>query len=278
MSDPELPAGAPAVQCRRQALAFLRRTLELASDEVRPIGPAVGFRSPSLAAVWTLNQLRLDSMLSPTQVVAFSEEHQADLPYRHVVVEDPETARSLAPALLADGWAMEREVVMALSGPIVPVPTHDPRVVELSEDEALSLMRRWDTDEHPDASADTIDQLVEAARREGRVWPERRFGVLDHSRSPLSMTKLRSGDDVAHLEDVYTVPEARGRGFARALVTHAAELAGGRPDRAGAGCVFIVADEDDWPKNLYAEVGFRPVGWTRTFHLEIGDRRPDPSA
>jgi hypothetical protein len=30
--------------------------------------------------------------------------------------------------------------------------------------------------------------------------------------------------------------------------------------------LFIVADDNDWPKDLYARLGFEPVGRTRAFH------------
>jgi GNAT superfamily N-acetyltransferase len=66
------------------------------------------------------------------------------------------------------------------------------------------------------------------------------------------------------VDDVYTVPEARGRGFARALITHAVALA----REAGAGLIFIVADDEDWPKRLYERLGFRAVGHVWQFHRD----------
>jgi predicted GNAT family acetyltransferase len=80
------------------------------------------------------------------------------------------------------------------------------------------------------------------------------------------MTKLRANERVAQLEDVFTAPEARGRGYGRALVTHAAEQA----RRGGHDLIFIVADDNDWPKLLYAKVGFEPIGWTWSFHRGPG--------
>ena len=62
------------------------------------------------------------------------------------------------------------------------------------------------------------------------MWGERSFGVLDDSGAPVALTKLRSREVLAWVEDVYTVPEARNRGFARTLVTYATGLArSGRP-------------------------------------------------
>ena len=78
----------------------------------------------------------------------------------------------------------------------------------------------------------------------------------------MAITKLRTAGGIAQVEDVYTVPEARGRGFARALVSHAVELArAGDPD-----LIFITADDNDWPQQLYARIGFRPLGRIWLFH------------
>jgi predicted GNAT family acetyltransferase len=67
---------------------------------------------------------------------------------------------------------------------------------------------------------------------------------------------------VAQIEDVFTAPEARRRGFARALITHAVQQAlAGEHD-----LVFIVADDNGWPKQLYRRIGFEPIGRSWAFH------------
>jgi ribosomal protein S18 acetylase RimI-like enzyme len=67
----------------------------------------------------------------------------------------------------------------------------------------------------------------------------------------------------ALIDEVSTLEEWRGRGFARAVVI--AAVAAGRA--AGADCVWLYADADDWPLELYRRLGFDVVGrtvtWTR---------------
>jgi predicted GNAT family acetyltransferase len=63
---------------------------------------------------------------------------------------------------------------------------------------------------------------------------------------------------------VYTIDAYRGRGYARALVTRAVALA----RQAGHELTFIVADDEDWPKRLYARIGFEPAGLAWVFHTE----------
>ena len=105
-------------------------------------------------------------------------------------------------------------------------------VVELSEAQSLELMRRWNIEDYPDIG-DGLEELQEYSRREGRLWGEHCFGILDHDGRPIAITKLRSDGSVAWVEDVYTVPEAR-RTRPRPQTSHICHGAGpnvtSRPD------------------------------------------------
>lgn len=199
------------------------RTVRSLADEVQPIGPGWIARTSSLPMVWTLNQLRITERATFADAVALAEEHQAGLPYRHIVVEDDRSGRSLEDPFRAAGWKVDCEVLMALAEqPAGEAATS--AVGELNEVQALSLMRRWTEEDHPGISAEHLDQLEEYARREGRLWRERCFGVVGGDGAPVAVTKLRTHETTAWVEDVYTAPEARRRGYARRLVTHATVL------------------------------------------------------
>ena len=58
------------------------------------------------------------------------------------------------------------------------------------------------------------------------------------------------------MEAVATLPAHRGRGYASAVVLRAVEEA----LAAGHDLVFLTADDDDWPKELYARLGFEQIG------------------
>jgi GNAT superfamily N-acetyltransferase len=261
-SHPQPPLD--TVGLRHRILEELRRTLRSLAEEERPVGPGWAVRTRSLPLVWTLNQLRLVRPAEPLDVVSLADEHQADLPYRHLVVEEETTGRRLEDLLGHHGWKVDHEVLMALMD--IPDREVDQQVtVELDEPQMLGLMRRWDIEEHPGISEEALDQLLEYCRREGRLWNERCFGVLDDSGKPVALTKLRSHETTAWVEDVYTVAEARRRGHARMLVSRATGLARSEEHDL----TFIMADDDDWPKHLYAAIGFRPVGVIRTFHRDL---------
>jgi predicted GNAT family acetyltransferase len=73
---------------------------------------------------------------------------------------------------------------------------------------------------------------------------------------PASWCVLYEEHGVGQIDDVVTMGRFRRRGFARAVVLAAlhASLADGND------LTFLVADDDDWPKYLYEEIGFEPVG------------------
>ncbi len=242
-------------------LHHLRQTVWSLADEVENVGPGWIARTPSLPDVWALNQVHITRPAPPGEVIALAEERQADLSFRHIRVEPEGAAIELASTLSSAGWKVDREVIMDLAAPPARAANTE-AVVELSEPQMEALMLRWLSEDFPDVETSRLDQVGEYARREGKLWGERRFGVLGHSGAPAAITKLRSREGVAWVEDVYTVPEERNKGFARALVTHAAGLA----RQEGHELTFIIADDNDWPKHLYEQTGFRPLGLTWTFH------------
>jgi GNAT superfamily N-acetyltransferase len=274
----------------------LRRTVRTLAEVVEEAGPGWSARTPSLPLVHTLNRLHVPArpgaageiLALAEEVLALAEEHQADLGYRHVVVEDEGTARQLVASLGSAGWRVERLVLMALDaraltlrggsasvgGAGEPVSGLVSGLVsdlvsglvsELTADEAAELMRRWAVEDRLEVVPGVIEQLAVYNDREGRMWNERALGIR-HDGVPVALTKYRSNDGVAWVEDVYTVPEARGRGYARTLVTRAA----GAAVAAGHELTFIVADDEDWPKELYRDIGFRPVARSWTFHKDLG--------
>jgi GNAT superfamily N-acetyltransferase len=248
-----------------RALDFQRETLELVADELRPIEEGWVVRCAGLRLVWSLNEVRVAREIGYTEAVKLVERHLGDLPYRQLVVEHQPSGELLEQPFREAGWRVDREVTMVLTrAPDSPSAGVD--VIEPGEQEALALMRRW-TSEDPDLklSGEPLAQVVEACRRSWLARNATRLGVSGGDGSLAAMAMVYSGGEVAQVEDVYTVPEERRRGFARAAVARAASLAHSR----GHELTFIVADDQDWPKHLYAELGFEPVGRVWVFHREL---------
>jgi GNAT superfamily N-acetyltransferase len=213
-----------------------------------------------LPLVWTLNQLCVTERASPDVLFDAAEDAQRRLPYRHVVVRHRASAEAAVASAQARGWRVERDVLMALDRATArkhPIG----EVAELTEDQALELMGSWLCEER-EMSEDGLAQVLEYNRREGALWHEQRLGILDDDGTPLAITKLRVDGSFGWVEDVYALPRSRGRGHGRTLVAEAVR----RALASGCSLVAIVADADDWPQQLYASVGFRPVGAAWILH------------
>jgi ribosomal protein S18 acetylase RimI-like enzyme len=85
---------------------------------------------------------------------------------------------------------------------------------------------------------------------DGRVY------VMRHGGRIAAYCELYLLDGVAQVEDVNTLEEYRGRGYAKAVVSAAIRDA----RAADAELIFLYADADDWPQHLYRTLGFRDLG------------------
>src|SRR5688500_18994122 len=91
------------------------------------------------------------------------------------------------------------------------------------------------------------NQTEEDLARVLRLAPNGCFGIEADGVLAASASVVTYGDDLAWVGMVLTLPEFRGRGFARQLMERAVEYAGDRPTRL---------DATDMGQPLYASVGF----------------------
>jgi ribosomal protein S18 acetylase RimI-like enzyme len=99
------------------------------------------------------------------------------------------------------------------------------------------------------------DQFLLRDRLFNDAGGERWFVVRENG-EVVSFCRLLVDDDNAQIEDVGTLPRARGRGFARAVTLAAVKAA----RRDGHRLVWLGASADDWPRKLYERLGFEVVG------------------
>ncbi len=251
-------------------LRFVRETVELGADESRSIPEGWIAQTPTLPDVWWLNGVWVQTRMGYEELAGLCERYRGGATYHQLCLDDQAGGEELLPAFRAAGWEIDAEVHSVLSGESDrPVDTGG--VIEPLQEESLALMERWiQEDKTLHLTADGVRQLVEANRR---TWPlrnTRRFGVRGDGGELQGMTLLYSDGATAQVEDVYVVPEARGRGYGRAMVSAAAALARQQNHEL----TFIVADDNDWPKQLYAQVGFQPVGRSWLLHRELKGRKP----
>jgi ribosomal protein S18 acetylase RimI-like enzyme len=151
------------------------------------------------------------------------------------------------------GWFVHHGLVM--------VRRHEPeRAIDTSivgevDEAALRAPRRAQLANEPWATPELVEQRLDAKLAVARSI-EVRFFAVGVDGDPVSWTDLYLDRHTAQVEDVATLPDHRGRGYATAVVARAVEEA----ERAGCDFVFLVTDADDWPQTLYRRLGFDDVG------------------
>ena len=236
--------------------AFMRRIEDLGAPEAVPFEWGTALRHPDFPRVWDLNFLRVDRPspgLSAEALGAAAERLQGGrgLAHRKVVVTDAGLGRSLAPGFERLGWLVECHVVMVhrRSGDRA-VDTS--MVVEVDAEAVRATTESFFRTTYPGGADDeTVRELLDRARVTERAVQVRHFGVMVEG-SAVSICDLYLADGVAQIEDVATLEPFRGRGLARSVVTRALHAS----RDAGAEVTFLVADRDDWPREMYRKLGF----------------------
>jgi GNAT superfamily N-acetyltransferase len=200
-----------------------------------------------------LNQLSVDAPTSADELVRALDELYGHLAHRRAFVERPDVGDALAPELRRAGWLVEHDVFMALHRERDRPP--EPGVAREVDEATLRAVEAQTIAEEPFGEPAIVEQLLAARSAFSRAGRARYFvAALDGVDA--CHTTLYSDGVVAQVEDVGTVKAARGHGLARAACSAALDGA----LAAGHELVFIVSDHDDWPQQLYAKLGFDPIG------------------
>ena len=241
-----------------RALAFEEMLRERSVDRIQPLPYGHAVFTPSLPKVWDLNNLRVERSAGVTaQELAEDAERlqgAAGLAHRRVVILDETFDDTLAEDFRSFGWRGERFLYMVRHRP--PEREADIARVEEVPWEALGGIRAEIARAEPRIDdEETVRQLREATGRVARAGNARHFAVVFEG-EVVASADLYSDGTTAQVEDVATLAAHRGRGHASAVVLRAVAEA----DRGGHDFVFLIADDDDWPKHLYERLGFDAVG------------------
>lgn len=251
---------------RDRLLEFELEIDRRSNEEVREYEWGVAFLSPALPLAWDANWALIERPgMTAAEVVASAEESLTGYGHRAVAIRDEAEGERLASELALPGWDAERNLYMLWRG--TSVPEQDGTVVETPLAGCEDLRRELIRGEFPAEMEDleeTADQLLEMGRRAGEAAGDRWF--LTPPESPASACCLLADGRIGQVEDVATLPSARGRGLGRSVIQGA--IAASR--RAGHEHTFIVADANDWPRLLYEKLGFEPCGTLHVF------RKPPP--
>jgi GNAT superfamily N-acetyltransferase len=216
-----------------------------------PLGEA--FFDDALASVWVLNQLSVDADTDADGLIGALDELYGHLPHRRAFVERPEVGERLAPALRDAGWLAERDVFMVLRRERDRAA--EPGLAREVDEPTIRAVEAQTIGEEPYGEPAIVEQLLASRSAFGRAGNARYF-VAAADGVDACHTTLYSDGVMAQVEDVGTLKAMRRRGLARAACSAAVDAA----LDAGHELVFLVADDNDWPKELYGKLGFDPVG------------------
>jgi GNAT superfamily N-acetyltransferase len=239
----------------RRAFAFMARA-DGAGTRTEPFAFGTATFDEELALRHDSNYLLVEQGTpSPSELVAEADRLQgeAGLAHRAIVVPEEQLGSRLAPEFRARAWLVQRQVVMVHRRE--PDRSADTASVDEVDEQALRPGRTRLTLTYPWGSEELARVLLDAKPRIANRVRARFFAWLEGG-EPVSWTDLYSADRVAQIEDVATLPEHRGRGLATAVVLRALEEARAE----GNEFVFLVANDEDWPKQIYARLGFDEAG------------------
>jgi len=229
--------------------AFRRNLQDAVAERLEPFAHGTGLFCDSIPIVYDVNFLRVDAVVSAGTHEAEADSLMERFWHRRVVTGADGTALGTGFADL--GWRQTTHVVMGHVRE--PDRRVDTSAVQEVDFETLVEPHIRVTLAEPQGSLELAESLLAAKRRVGAAVPTRFFAISIEG-EVASYCELRSDGRTAQIEDVNTLAGYRGRGLGRAVVQRALDEA-----RTSNDVVFIEALADDWPKELYARLGFETL-------------------
>jgi RimJ/RimL family protein N-acetyltransferase/GNAT superfamily N-acetyltransferase len=246
-------------RCNRQDRAVsidrindFRRRVELAAAErVEPMPLGLGLFADSVPSVYDANYVSVeDPEVDAGELVAETDRAMERCHHRRVILEQGGDAT--AGALAGHGYVRSTHIVFAHARE--PDRRVDTSMVQEVEFDRIVPVRIATTIAEPWGDDEIAEQLNDAKRLIMQAVATRFFAATVDDRVA-AYCEIRSDGRTAQIEDVEAVSAYRGRGLGRAIVQHALDEARRTHD-----VVFLEALADDWPRQLYAKLGFDAVG------------------
>ena len=235
-----------------RVIAFERTLAERLSTRTLPTAFGTAYLHDDFPRRFDSNYVWVDAPLvgvSAEALAAEADRALEGLGHRELsYVADGREARRVVPGLVALGYRAERLLTMVrVREPDRPGEGAE----EVGADAIGPFLVRVNSEADGGAHASGAEMLsafrhVLAERASARFFVARSEGEI------VAIAELYPLADVAQVEAVYTLGGYRGRGFGRAVVLAASNAA----RDAGADLVFLNADDEDWPKELYGKLGF----------------------
>jgi GNAT superfamily N-acetyltransferase len=241
-----------------RALTFERSLHRRMSTRFERFAWGTAFLDDRYPTRWDSNFLWVERSVEDVSGEALAAEADrvlgsAGLPHREIVIDDEAEGARLAGELAGRGYEVSHLTTMARRR-----EADRPGGWATEEVDARTLRPALETvlRREPWGDDEVTVRMLADYRRVLALTIDARFFVARVEDEIVSMCELYVDPPVAQIDDVATLSEFRGRGLARAVVLRAVEEA----RAADCDLVFLNAFADDWPRRLYARLGFDPIG------------------
>lgn len=236
--------------------AFEAAIQDRCSDRLVPFEWGTALFRLDMPRVHDQNLLRLErgfDVVGARELAAEADRVQraAGLSHRKVIVPNESAGERLSPGFAELAWRRARHVMMAHRGPAPDAPVQ-PLVDVRSRDLRSARTRTFEQDLGTGAASQVATSLEAIAS----VVPSARGFAVEADGQFVSWCMLYEEDGIGQVDDVVTAGAYRRRGYARAVVSAATRAS----MESGNEITFLVADDEDWPKELYAKLGYEPIG------------------
>jgi len=247
-----------AVELEARARAWQDGALAAVCDTIEPWEHGTIARAAAYPSYYSFNLVRVvdDPGMSAEELAAFADEALAGLAHRRIDFDDVLAADARRSAFEALGYRSERLVWMRHDDP-GSAPAAQAPVEEVPYDAVEHLRAIWvGEDNMPEVEA------FFAQRREVAMLRGTQVLGLYEDGEIVAYAQLGRSDGSAEIEQVFVAPRCRGRGLGTALTCAAIKAFGDVED------LWICADDEGRPKELYARLGFRPA-WAAMEFLRL---------
>ena len=249
----------------RRAIDFVSSMKDRSAQRQVPFEWGTALFNDDFPRVHDMNFLRIENAPEDVTPEALAEEADRLLDgFKHRVLEldDQALGDRLTPGFKELGWEVVNLLFMeAKREPDRQLAPGVAREVDL-EDHLHVRDRSLRQDPEIEQDEEVIRQLRDCFRVWSVAGNMRQFAAFVDG-EPVSSCELYSDGETGQIEGVLTLEEHRNRGLGIAIVLLALQEA----KRAGHDMIFLIAEDDDWPKELYTKLGFDPIGRTHEFKI-----------
>jgi ribosomal protein S18 acetylase RimI-like enzyme len=230
---------------------------ERAASRIEPLEHGRAFFNDNYRLVWDMNFVRIEREPgSWDEVWREVNEIQgaAGLSHRKMNFRDASWSQALIDQARAEGWDATSLVYMVRTDEGEKQNGGRARVVTYEDVRPF----RWESSSRQSwANSDEDVKQVLNGMHSWMSFVQARHVAVEVDGRIVAASDLYRWPGVAQIEDVETLNEYQGRGFATDMVLEAASAAlRDQPDAT----IFLIADENDWPKRFYEKLGFETVG------------------